>query len=155
MEKKKSVLIIGIVLIVASIAIYAISVSTIKLQSAEIPDNSQKNITYNLKAGNYTLILNTAREIHYTLSNETQVIAQGNVSSHLAKRIGYLNGTYVLNIKNLNPHITVIAYSLKSENSLTSLGIQVLSSGGVCLIGVILAGVGIWLLIQRSKENVH
>ncbi len=155
MEKKKGVLIVGIVLIVASIAIYAVSVSTIKLQSVEIPGNSQKNITYELKAGNYTLMLNTAREIHYTLSNETQVIAEGNVSSHLAKRIGYLNGTYVLSIKNLDSNATVVAYSLKSENSLTSIGIQVLSSGGVCLVGVILAGVGAWLLMQRGKENVH
>ncbi len=152
MQNEKSMIVIGIILVLSAAGIYAIGVSHMGVETVTIPGNGEKVLTYNLTSGNYTLAIHTSRQINYTLINEDHIVAQGNVSTQLIKKIGYLNGKCTLTLKNLNDNATVVAISLKSERSMMTLSTQVMASGGICLTGIIVGGVGAWLLMRRKKN---
>lgn len=154
MQRESSLIVIGIVFILASAAIYGISVSNMGVKTISIPANGEKSITYNLTSGNYTLTMHASRPIYYSFSNSTATIAQGNVSEQLVKKLGYLNGTYTLLIKNMNGNATVVALTLKSEKSMMSLSAQLTASGGICITGLVIGGIGGWLLIRRRRKDV-
>ncbi len=154
MQREKTLIVIGIILILASTGIYAISVSHMGVETLSIPGNGEKNITYNLTYGNYTLTMHTSRKIYYAFRNSSGIIAEGNVSNQIIKRLGHLNGTYTLTIKNMEENATVVALTLKSEKAMMSLSAQLTASGGICLTGLIFGGVGGWLLIRRRKKDV-
>ena len=154
MQREKTLIVIGIIFILASAGIYAISVSHMGVETISIPGTGEKNITYNLPPGNYTITMHTSHRIYYSFSNSSDIIAEGNVSNQMIKRLGYLNGTYTLTIKNMDENATVVALTLKSEKSMMSLSAQLTASGGICITGLIFGGVGGWLLIRRRRKDV-
>ena len=51
-----------------------------------------------------------------------------------------------------NETVTV-SVVLKEQTSLTNLGMWVLASGGICLVGIIVIIVGIVLLLREKKKG--
>lgn len=158
MKKGSGLLIVGAILIIAAIGVYAITATNIGLEVKQIGPHEEKIINYNLTEGNYTLIIKTSGAIHYSLYNSTSVLAQGNTSNDVAKNLEIYTGTYNLKIENLSNKTVAIAFGLKSQESLMSLGLQVLGSGGICLTGIIILIVGVWLILREKRKgetNVH
>ncbi len=153
MKKGKSLVVIGAILIIAAIGIYALTTANIGLEVTQIEPHGEKIIEYNLTAGNYTLIIKTSGKIHYSFYNSTGIIVQGNTTSDAVKKLNLSEGAYTLKIENLSNNTIAVTLGLKSQESLMSLGLQVLGSGGVCLTGIIIVFVGVWLILREKRKG--
>ncbi len=153
MRKGMGLVIVGVILIIVAIGIYALTAANIGLRSMQIEPHGEKIMNYNLTSGSYTLIIKTSGAIHYSLYNSTGIIVQGNTTSDVVKNLKLFGGIYTLKIKNLSNKTVAVTLGLKSQESLVSLGLQVLGSGGVCLTGIIIMVVGIWLILREKRKG--
>ncbi len=153
MKKGTSLVVIGAILIIAAIGIYALTTANIGLEVTQIEPHGEKIIGYNLTAGNYTLIIKTSGKIHYSFYNSSSTLIQGNTTSDAVKNLNLSEGAYTLKIENLSNKTIAVTLDLKSQGSLMSLGLQVLGSGGVCLTGIIIVFVGVWLILREKRKG--
>ncbi len=153
MKKGTGLVVVGAILIIAAIGIYAISATNVGLKAMEIQAGSYKEINYNLSSGNYTFILKTSGPVHYSLYNSSSIILSGNTSENAVKNLKLVQDHYTLKIENLSNKTVALAIGIKSQESLMSLGLQVLGSGGVCLTGIIILAVGVWFVLRERRKN--
>ena len=158
MKKGMAILLIGIVIIAIAIGVFIYSLENAgkMVKEINVEAHSTKNLTYQLQKGDYVLVIESSKNINYRLLNSTGVVADGKNVTKVNKNLSGLNGNYTLEIDNLNNETVDVKVIFNSQNSLLSVGSYVLSSGGICLIGVILliaGGVLAWK--ERRKENEY
>ena len=155
MSKGIVVLIVGVLLIVAAVGIFAMSAGNIgnNVKKISVEPHQKKDFYYNLNRGNYTLVIQSSTKVNYKLMNSSGVVAQEENVTEASKVLSNLNGNYTLEIENPSNKTAQVTVIFESQNSLLSLGNQLLASGGVCLIGIIVAIVGIILALRERKRG--
>ncbi len=156
MKKGLVMVLVGVILVIAAIGMYtAFSMNAAKeLKSIHLGANETVEKSYQLKSGDYYLVLVTEGKIHYSFVAENNtVVKEGNVDQQSSVELGHLEGNYTLRIKNLEDHEIKVTMLLKSSESLISMGTGVLASGGVCLVGIIVLIVGIIFALKGRKEE--
>ena len=78
MKKGVVVLLVGIILLVSAIGIFAYSGSYIgeNVKNITLKENETKSIEYDLKAGNYAFVLSSSGKISYIFENSTGVVKE-------------------------------------------------------------------------------
>ncbi len=149
------ILLIGVILLIAAIALIAFSTTSGKIETKmlTLEPNEEREIYYDLEKGNYTLVIQTSEMIEYRLSNSSGIIKEGNTSSQITLFISDLEGNYTLNIKNVGNSTADVIVVFESESKLMSTGFMVLGSGGVCITGIIVIIVGAFLIYKEKKEE--
>lgn len=159
MKKSLLVLIVGVILLLSSIAILLFFSSTAEtdVKMITLERNEDYTINYTLEKGNYTLVIQSSGKIHYQLINSSGIIDENDVSNQSVVFLPYLEGQYTLRITNIGNTSTDVVIFLESEEKISSLGIMVLGSGGLCLSGIIVIIIGAILIYKerRSGENVY
>jgi len=155
MRKSVLTLIVGIVLLIASMGIMALSTSggTMEPKMLSLEPNEEKEIRYTLEEGNYTLLIQTSEMVHYELSNSSKILEEGNFSSQLTLFLQNLHGDYILKIKNMGNSTANIVIVFESESKMVWIGWMILGSGSMCLIGIIIIIVGIFLIYKEKKKE--
>jgi hypothetical protein len=158
-KKSLLVLIVGVILLLSSIAILLFFSSTAEtnVKMITLERNEDYTINYTLEKGNYTLVIQSSGKIHYQLINSSGIIDENDVSNQSVVFLPYLEGQYTLRITNIGNTSTDVVIFLESEEKISSLGIMVLGSGGLCLSGIIVIIIGAILIYKerRSGENVY
>ena len=157
MKKGVIVLVVGAVLIVAAVGIFAISTGNTGniVKKINVEPHQTKNLYYNLSKGNYTLVIYSKNKLSYKLVNSSGIVINEENVTQVSKILSNLNGNYTLEIENLSNNTADVAVMFESQTSLSSLGTQVLSSGGICLTGIIVVIVGIILLLIERKRRTN
>ncbi len=156
MKKGLVLLVVGLILVIAAIGIYVVyshgAVSGTR--ELHIGANETKELSFNLKDGDYFLVMVSEGKVNYTFLDENDtVMKSGEVEKQLSQDLGHLKGNYTLRITNLESQSVKVTVLLKSSESLISMGTGVLASGGVCLVGIILIIVGIVLALKHRKQE--
>ncbi len=156
MKKGMAILLIGVIIIAVAIGVFIYSLENAgkMMKEINVEAHSTKNLTYQLQRGDYVLVIESSKNINYRLLNSTGVVVDGKNVTKVNKNLNGLKGNYTLEIDNLNDETVDVKVIFNSQNSLLSVGSYVLSSGGICLVGIILliAG-GILAWKERRKEN--
>ncbi|OYT58549.1 hypothetical protein B6U71_04425 [Euryarchaeota archaeon ex4484_178] len=155
MKKGVVVLLVGIILLVSAIGIFAYSGSYIgeNVKNITLNGNETKSIEYDLKAGNYAFVLSSSGKISYIFENSTGVVKEEKNITQATVLLDNLEGKYTLKITNMENETVTVSVVLKEQTSLTNLGMWVLASGGICLVGIIVIIVGIVLLVKERKKG--
>ncbi len=156
MKKGLILLVVGVILVIAALGTYVVfshgAVSG--LRELHMGANETKELNFNLKEGNYLLVMVSEGKVNYTFLDENgTVMKSGEVEKQLSQDLGHLKGNYTLRITNLESQSVKVTVLLKSSESLISMGTGVLASGGVCLVGIILIIVGIVLALKHRKQE--
>ncbi len=156
MKKGMIVLLVGAVLIVAAVGIFAISAGNTGniAKKISVEPHQTKDLYYNLNKGNYTLVIYSKNELSYRLLNSSGIIIHEENVTQVSKILSNLNGNYTLEIENPSNDTAEVVVVFESQTSLSSLGTQVLSSGGICLTGIIVVIVGVILLLRERKRRI-
>ncbi len=157
MKKGIVVLLVGVVLIVAAVGIFAISAGNMGniAKKISVEPHQTKDLYYNLNKGNYTLVMHSSSKVSYRLMNSSGMVIHGENVTQVSELLSNLNGNYTLEIENPSNDTAEVAVVFESQNSLLSFGTQILASGGVCLIGIIVVIVGVILALRERKRRIN
>jgi|GEM_PF-2095144 len=156
MKKGIIILVVGVILVVAAIGIYiALSAGATKeMKELHLSAGETKELSFQLKSGDYYLVITTDGKVNYTLLDEKGgTIKSGTVEKQFSGEMGHLSGNYTLRVENLGDKEVKVSVLMKSTESLLSLGTAVLASGGVCLVGIIVIIVGVILALKERKKE--
>jgi len=158
-KRGSMVLVIGIILLLSSLALllFLSSTTEMNMKMITLEKNATNEINYTLQKGNYTLVIQSSEKIHYQLFNSSGIIEEGNVSAQTTIFLSSLQGDYTLKIRNIGNSTADVIIFFENDTKISSLSMIVLSSGGMCLAGIIVIIVGVIFIYKerRRNENVY
>lgn len=155
------ILIIGIVLIIGSIFLFALVYEqTVKgSESISLSPNGTKNYTISIVEGKkFMITFKSSGNISYEIlsPNGTVIKKNENITEETFYLNSTVNGNYTIkfqNMENKNVDITIITME---EESFMSIAYKTLIAMGVCLVGfIILIAGGIMAILQRKKGKSY
>ncbi len=153
MNKSVVILIVGVFLVLAAIALYSVVIAGMNVKTVNIASGQNFEKSYELKKGNYTLIIQTSKQVHYKLINSSGVVGEDNVSDQITREFANLNGNYTLKITNLSNSTARVTITFQSEKDINSMGEKLLAGGGVCLLGIILIIAGTVIALRERRRR--
>lgn len=153
MNKSVVILIVGVFLVLAAIALYSVVIAGMNVKTVNIASGQSFEKSYELKKGNYTLIIQTSKQVHYKLINSSGVVGEDNVSDQITREFANLNGNYTLKITNLSNSTARVTITFQSEKDINSMGEKLLAGGGVCLLGIILIIAGTVIALRERRRR--
>jgi len=156
MRKGIIILLVGVILVVAAMGIYiAFSAGATKeMKELHLSAGETKELSFQLKSGDYYLVISSDGKVNYTLLDEKgEIVKSGTVEKQFSGKMGHLSGNYTLRVENLEDKEVNVNAIMKSEESLLSLGTAVLASVGVFVAGIIVIIAGVILTLKERKKE--